>query len=1041
MADDTLLDVFVRVLPDPNTDLKAIIDAEVEKVQKLFTDLTTKIGQTTAAASRSAASASAPSGKSQGDALADGYKKALNSASDLSREMRQLDRLVKEVGNADISKRFVLAKDGLEDIKVSLASLKGDDDPLALETAVERIALIRRQIADIRQSSVGVSLSQSGEVRSSFDLETEKQESVQRERSRQSWKLFLDDQQRIIDENRKQLEQRNSDKSRLLEIERKIDEKANIDRVSALRKDIIERAVGAGGPSKGRTGLGDDYRDAKREAQELNREAGRLGRLIKETESESLETQFRLVKSEIENINAALIKADAKSDLPGLQDAVSRLVSVDERMRNLGTSATAAKIEVSRLRDQIDDLAESESRNIVQSKIKTNLQARQFQALSPDDKRAVVELTRDLMIQEDAYKRVARAALASGGATEDNARSMRVAANQVNETLEALDQIYSNAGNRDRSFNTLSNNAYQLGQAFEDAAVGFSLNGFAGAVRGAANNVAFLLNDLSRVPEFQKAVAEGFIAMRPNIPAKESAKMAASLVGMLPLIAGIGSALAVTVLPKIIEWLASLNDIEAKIEDISGELKTAFEDLDTEISFSINSRELSRSLGQMKSVEEILKQIRDLSLNAEDKKEELRLIGEGLQELDLIGDTQTPIDKINEQLQIVFDATEKAIGDFDKKFSFVGQENKRKPILDNILLAYGFESGTTSLLKLEQFKGQVVDVQRVVNQVQGDLLAGTTSLDTFKRGQRVLEEFKAGISDNLGRADLPESKEKTAALIAVVATYIGVLKKMEDAQREIEDSTAKVFEIGFDAARRKVSELQDELELLQSVQVGGNVKFDIDLLELNEKINEGRRLVTDSIQSIRDAAKDKGVTLDESGLKAIEQEFELRSSVDLQKLKNDKLKEQEKLEEKILDLKKKQNGESKFTDFESFAKQIQINALSSKEDSKSERLREIEEELEQVKEDLRRIAGAQGRLRGQRDFGDIPIGRRDIPEGFLESGRRIGADVPPLGGRITEQSIMEDLLRKFDEYTRQVVHAINGTSDAVKGQDKRARAN
>ena len=40
------------------------------------------------------------------------------------------------------------------------------------------------------------------------------------------------------------------------------------------------------------------------------------------------------------------------------------------------------------------------------------------------------------------------------------------------------------------SFNTLTNNAYQLGQAIEDFSVGFSLNGFAGGVRGATNTTS-----------------------------------------------------------------------------------------------------------------------------------------------------------------------------------------------------------------------------------------------------------------------------------------------------------------------------------------------------------------------------------------------------------------------------------------------------------------------------------------------------------------------------------------------------------------------
>ena len=61
-------------------------------------------------------------------------------------------------------------------------------------------------------------------------------------------------------------------------------------------------------------------------------------------------------------------------------------------------------------------------------------------------------------------------------------------------------------------FGSFTNNVYQAGQALEDFSVGFQLNGLQGGIRGAANNVAFLADQLD--PQFGLPVQLGLAAVQ-----------------------------------------------------------------------------------------------------------------------------------------------------------------------------------------------------------------------------------------------------------------------------------------------------------------------------------------------------------------------------------------------------------------------------------------------------------------------------------------------------------------------------------------------
>lgn len=152
------------------------------------------------------------------------------------------------------------------------------------------------------------------------------------------------------------------------------------------------------------------------------------------------------------------------------------------------------------------------------------------------------------------------------------------------QSAAAINEIKESAVQAGASTNSLSNNAYQLGQAFEDAAVGFSLNGITGAVRGAANNVAFLVNNLAQAGALTSLLG-------PRVAA------------LLPLFTGLATA-GVFIIPSLITWLKKLNEIEEETKDLAELMKKEFEDTEFEVRIKINRLSIEKSLNDARSATE-----------------------------------------------------------------------------------------------------------------------------------------------------------------------------------------------------------------------------------------------------------------------------------------------------------------------------------------------------------------------------------------------------------------------------------------------------
>jgi hypothetical protein len=211
------------------------------------------------------------------------------------------------------------------------------------------------------------------------------------------------------------------------------------------------------------------------------------------------------------------------------------------------------------------------------------------------------------------------------------------------------------------------------------------------------------------------------------------------------------------------------------------------------------------------------------------------------------------------------------------------------------------------------------------------------------------------------------------------------MKDAEASSRDMENTVKSSFGIAFDAATVKVRELQDNLDLLRAVALNVNVDFDLDLLALDAQINAGREVLLKSIESIRNSSEKTPER--ENYISALEEEFKLRSLLSIEQLQSTNLKEREKIEERILELKEKQRQSAKFTTLEEFAKNLQINALSGgkEEERRKKQLQEEERKLQKNIEDFRRSEEAPPAIEEGRRFNGAAT-RPRVPQGSAGTG-------------------------------------------------------
>jgi hypothetical protein len=647
------------------------------------------------------------------------------------------------------------------------------------------------------------------------------------------------------------------------------------------------------------------YRNATRQVQDLIREISRLNQIKPEINTQETKEDLRILKTAVEDIRIALSRSGEDNDPFRIEQAISRLPDLQGRLDQVSRRISAARA----IREEFDDVAFSAKNDITEGRrIAGRTRSLNPGIVSGQDREDLIVFTDAIRQQEEAVKRLS----AAFDGTQESVNRLRLAQQDLNDSQQKLaekeDLI---AQTRGRSFNTLSNNAYQLGQAFEDFAVGFSLNGLAGGIRGAANNIAFILNDISRQESTQKLLGE-------------------RLAQNLPLIAGIGSALAITVLPKLVDWLESLNDIEVQFKDIATQIREDFEDLDFDINFRVSNDQFRRTVSDASSVKDILEQIRDIDFDVDSKRKQLQEIFAGFGALQLFDDENSPLQKIEDQLSQLDNAvkeqlkrTQEQVDSQNSNFFARGARN----LGANTFRLFGAETFQDELLALEGFKDEVFNVQRSVQNIVDAGNAGVADPDLIVRAQRQIAQFSEFLASNVNRIDISGDAAKAAETISEsLKVFSDRLKEAEAIARKTANAVGKQLEIAIEGAIAKTNELADR-QLLIRRRIQGTVDEQAEFLaDVRETSAEYAKLIDQVAKFYSSEGKDPAPLVEQ-----------LRNQ-EVFRSENEVLEDQEKLiddirkaEDRLAELRQK-NAEkarkSQFTNFEDFAKNLQTNVLS-----------------------------------------------------------------------------------------------------------------
>lgn len=738
------------------------------------------------------------------------------------------------------------------------------------------------------------------------------------------------------------------------------------------------------GATKATDDLKQGFLEAKRYADDLARQAAVVARSVKLIGDEDISSGFRTAMDQFKKARQELRESSQDKDPLGLDKAQIALDVISDKLRALRAGPLSSLPDVRTNNDRFFSIRESEKQNRSEFNIDTAFRRQFDKGLDFAQKEELARLIRDVKLAEAAFDSLERTFKRTGTTAENQAEQLR-RLNEASQNLGAARQGVTDTFKQRppgvRSSNALSNNAYQLGQAFEDAAVGFQLNGFAGAVRGSANNIAFIINDLSQMESIQNKLPKGWAQQ-------------------LPLIAGIGSAIAITVLPKLIEWLQTLNDIEVGFKDISKELEGAFEGRDFSIKSGLDNDALEKSVTNATALKDVLEKIRELNEQNVSRKGELKSIFAGFDTKELRLDDLTPFQNIDaefEKLATTIQKTGEALVVFrDRKDALTSPVSPapfaNSTLINNLYGLVGAETPETAIANLRTFRQEVFAIRRTIEDTVEKGKEGTATPETFIRAQRQIDEFRKNLDTKLGRLEI--SKEERAA---AVTTFTGItdalskdLKRAEELSKQTAENITEQFEIAFEGARNKVRELQNQLIIGQQISEGKNVKFDAELLTLNEQIGKGRLLVLESIQALREESVRTGAKINEEGLKAIQDSFELETQVNLKRLLQ---------EEKILEAKKKG---SQFTQLEDYAKRLQTNALSADKEDVNRR------------ENIQRLEEAIRRNNEQRGFADVAMETR----------------LPPSAQE--QAAAFENALRVLMPPLFQILDSQNKTTDAVQ---------
>lgn len=774
-------------------------------------------------------------------------------------------------------------------------------------------------------------------------------------------------------------------------------------RAAAAQISQIQVNVGGGfrGGSGGGTRRRDDsdelddslrrFREASRAAEDLVEQSRQLNVVLKEVGSTGIQQQFETAANELKRVQNEIRRNSQDNDLLGLEGTVRDLDLVTARFRELQVLASQQRNVREQFNQVISEERDSRSRENVRDRLQTSV----TRGLPSGETREQIARARaEVKLFENEFDRLVRD---FDGSAEHLERLVQVS-QRLNGSLDAagarsgLARLQNDAQSSSRSMNNLQNNAYQLGQAFEDAAVGFSLNGIAGAIRGSANNVAFLINDLSRIPAVQNRIGAGFASW-------------------LPLIAGIGGALAITVLPKMIEWLESLNDIDTKTKDITAELKRGFQDVDFRIGLGIEESDLQRTLLEARGLDEIISALKRLNAEAENGKTKVREMLAGFEEA---GGLQKIRDSLRETSGIVTDELDLIVQARERLARAAGIDVKDLPSSSTDPGALNlFQDISNARLKtVKDFSDAIGSVVQQIETARLNSRSGIIDEKQLQQTERQIFSLSQKIEEFTKTADLADEKfgeTLKGNLEAANAEF----EKMRDISRQVASQIQVQFDDALEVGAKKTEELRDRLDIIRSTIAGIGRETSLFLDELSNVSEEYARQINSSTL-LTDQQKQSAIALERQN-----------SLLQLQ-IREVEIREQLRETEEKIEAVREKSRKASFINLESYLQKLQVNVLS--DDPQKQQLDALMKQREQELAALAQQEVAQNRIRGGREFGDIGVPFRN---GFLAVPDPMDKRNDPLN-----QMIEKELIRGFFEMTKEQ----KNTTEAVKKLELGARA-
>ena len=690
---------------------------------------------------------------------------------------------------------------------------------------------------------------------------------------------------------------------------------------------------GGGGGGGGGGGLAQEYRDAERALKDLqvnlrtvNREASLSGIV-------QFDDEVKRLQDQLSDLVLNVRRQTQDRDLLGIQASMQYVEPLRREILRVFQDVSNQRP----LKEQFDFAVAGGKEQISEGRRVNKLEANLVQGLSSGEMRQnIAKLRAEL---EQAELQVRSLSLSFNG-TQDSVDRVVSSVSRLSEAQENLRLMYQEAQVASVSMNTLSNNAYQLGQAFEDFAVGFSLNGIAGGIRGAANNVAFLLNSLSQSKVFTDAMTKQFIAMKGNVPAAEAAKMAEKFSTALPLVAGIGSALAITVVPAMLEWLATLDDVELKLLDIQDRIKQTARDSDFASGLRASNDQLLETLREAGSIRDVLEEIKKIQFDASQGNKQVAESFGGLTKSGDIKDTLTNLNLLSRATDEYFKKAERRAGDtFDEPDTLLGLGGEFGPTPRRLLKS----EIETRKREFETAK----DLRENIRIAREDLLRANIEVSSGSNNQ----------AEAIEKANTSYKKLKETIKELEAAKAFGEAKDVEKAKEQVE---------AFRVELEKISDLSAEINnrigvqlpaaLQAAVDVSNKIAFSLEVAKANAKgIVDEEAVMLEKMQASNDEfrerlnlqlaiARESGASPD-----AINAANRAATMSQYRMQEVEILNEIKKREEEIEKVEDRRAGKAKFTNFDQFAKDLQVNVLSPEKENKDV-IKENTEEIKKLKE-------------------------------------------------------------------------------------------